>query len=218
MHEHHLTVARTARYHTLGPESSPKQVWFLLHGYAQLAGRFLRYCAALDDGSRLLIAPEGLSRFYLEPGLHGADSRVGATWMTREDRLSEINDYVGWLDALYEHVFRTIDRDVTDVRVLAFSQATATACRWLVNGKARPDRLYLWGGFLPPDLPWPAGAETMRRLRLTVALGRDDAYATTERRRELTTTAAEHGFPVRIVEYDGGHRIEGDALRSLAAE
>ena len=58
---------------------------------------FLGYCQALEDESRVLVAPEGLSRFYVN-ATHGL---VGASWMTREDRQHEIDDYVGYLDAIY---------------------------------------------------------------------------------------------------------------------
>src|SRR5687768_14729449 len=53
MQEHHVTVRRTARYYTLGPtESEVAQVWIVCHGFAQLAGRFMRHFAPLDDGTR----------------------------------------------------------------------------------------------------------------------------------------------------------------------
>jgi len=39
--ERHLTVARTARYYQLGELSSAtKQIWFVCHGYGQLAEYF----------------------------------------------------------------------------------------------------------------------------------------------------------------------------------
>ena len=89
MQEHHLAVSRAARYHTLGEGSAAtQQVWFACHGYAQLAARFLEKLRVLDDARRYLVAPEGLSRFYLTE--RPAERRVGASWMTREDRLNEI--------------------------------------------------------------------------------------------------------------------------------
>ena len=89
MQEHHLAVAKTARYYSLGePGPATRQLWFVCHGYGQLAGRFLRHFEPLDDGSRVIVAPEGLSRFYLSES--PAERRVGASWMTREDRLVEI--------------------------------------------------------------------------------------------------------------------------------
>src|SRR2546425_708962 len=102
--EHHIGVARTARYFTLGNSSSGVgEVWFACHGYGQLAARFLEKLRVLDGGRRYLVAPEGLSRFYLSGS--PTERRVGASWMTREDRLAEIEDYVRYLDAVYADVF-----------------------------------------------------------------------------------------------------------------
>ncbi len=66
MQEHHIGVTRSARYFTLGDSSrGVGEVWFACHGYGQLARRFLEKLRVLDDGRRYLVAPEGLSRFYL---------------------------------------------------------------------------------------------------------------------------------------------------------
>src|SRR5207245_4750618 len=74
LQEHHLAVAKTARYYSLGePGPATRQLWYVCHGYGQLAGRFLRHFEPLDDGSRVIIAPEGLSRFYLR----SEERRVG---------------------------------------------------------------------------------------------------------------------------------------------
>src|SRR5512140_2894757 len=92
--EHAIAVPRTARYYTLGPTHGfPRELWFVCHGYGQLGARFVEQFASLDDGTRLIVAPEALSRFYLDsiPERRNQQSpRVGASWMTREDRLAEI--------------------------------------------------------------------------------------------------------------------------------
>src|SRR5439155_683249 len=126
MHEHHLSVSRTARYFTLGERSAAEaEVGFACHGYGQLAARFLEKLRVLDDGTRYLVAPEGLSRFYLSES--PTERRVGASWMTREDRLAEIADYVQYLDAVYQEVFGLLDRSQVTVHALGFSQGVATA-------------------------------------------------------------------------------------------
>ena len=97
MQEHHLEVKRTARYFTLGTlDENTEQIWFVLHGYGQLAQFFIKKFSVLDDGKTFLVAPEALSRFYLE----GVTGRVGATWMTREERSNEVADYVFYLNQL----------------------------------------------------------------------------------------------------------------------
>lgn len=217
--EHHLSVARTARFWTAGNVRTGAELWVVCHGYAQLAGRFIRRFNAIAGDERGIVAPEGLNRFYLDarPGPHGPDSPVGATWMTREDRLSEINDYVAYLDALCVHVQRLLDRPPSDVRVLGFSQGAATASRWVAMGRSRIDRLFLWGGFLPPDLDLPQAAPALRAARLTVVLGSGDAHATAERRTELETRMAAHDLRGEVIEYEGGHRMHADTLRMIAA-
>src|SRR5205809_79787 len=146
MHEHHVEVTRTARYFTLGdPSGGVGEVWVVCHGYGQLASRFLEKLRVLDDGTRYLVAPEGLSRFYLSES--PTERRVGASWMTREDRLAEIADYVQYLDAVYQEVFGLLDRSQVTVHALGFSQGVATASRWTAMGKARVDRLSLCIGF-----------------------------------------------------------------------
>src|SRR5438046_7182386 len=102
MQEHHIGVTHSARYFTLGNSSrGVAEVWFACHGYGQLAARFLEKLRVLDDGRRYLVAPEGLSRFYLSES--PAERRVGASWMPREDRLAEIDGSVPYLDAGCAH-------------------------------------------------------------------------------------------------------------------
>src|SRR5258705_5071915 len=171
MQEFHLTVGRTARYYTLGePGPDVRQVWVVCHGYGQLAGRFVRHFEPIADASRLIVAPEALSRFYLDSGMH---ERVGATWMTREDRLADIEDYVRYLDALHAAVFRQLDRASVQLVVLGFSQGVATASPWVAPGM-RPERLVAWGGVLQPVLDLTGVLYMVARTRRSIA------YWTTE--------------------------------------
>ena len=81
--EHHLEVTRTARYYRVGHCDQEGELWYVLHGYRQTAARFLRRFTTLANDSRMVVAPEALNRFYLgkEPGRHGPESMVGATWI-----------------------------------------------------------------------------------------------------------------------------------------
>ncbi|HEX7024003.1 MAG TPA: hypothetical protein VF187_04210, partial [Gemmatimonadales bacterium] len=137
---HHLQVPRTARYLTQGDPEAAEEVWFVLHGYGMLAAGFLRWFEPAVRPGRLLVAPEALSRSYHEE--KGA-RRVGASWMTKEDRDVEIEDYVRYLDLLADQVIRALPGKPR-VEIHAFSQGTATACRWVAFGRpAGVDRLML---------------------------------------------------------------------------
>src|SRR5882762_2703093 len=196
VHEHHLPVSRTARYHTLGaPGPGTREVWVVCHGYGQLATRFLEKLRVLDDGRRYLVAPEGLSRFYLSES--PTERRVGASWMTREDRLAEIDDYVLYLDAVYADVFGSLDRTRATVHTLGFSQGASTVSRWAALGNAQIDRLTLWGGEFPPDLDLtlePA-AGRLRSARVSLVYGRADQFITPKVVDGITGRLRQHGIP-----------------------
>src|SRR5690606_3216048 len=217
--EHHIRVGRTARYHTLGDPAGPlREVWFVCHGYAQLAGRFIRRFEPIAGETRLIVAPEALNRFYLdnEPGPHGPESRVGATWMTREDRLTEIQDYVAYLDTLYAHILERADRDAVRVYALGFSQGAVTACRWVAMGKSRVDRLILWSSFLPVDLDLNAAAERLRAVRPILVAGTEDQYAGPELAERDAARLRKLGVDARVVTFPGGHVIDPAVLGQVA--
>jgi predicted esterase len=213
MTEHHLSVRRTARYFTLGPPAATaREAWIVLHGYGQLAARFLRHFAPLDDGARCIVAPEGLSRFYAEAG---RNDKIGASWMTREDRLAEIDDYIRYLDALTDEVLRGADV-AAQVTVLGFSQGTATASRWLAHGSARAGRLILWGGEVPPDLDLAAARDRWRETDVTLVVGSEDPFITSKVLARDEQRLREHGISFRIERFDGGHEIVPDVLVRVA--
>lgn len=210
MQEHHLGVQRTARYYTLDPDGEPQEVWFVLHGYGQLAQYFLRHFEAIQNGHRLIVAPEALSRYYL-PG----HKRVAASWMTREDRLTEIDDYLAYFNTLHGQIFERVDRSRVTVHVLGFSQGGATASRWVALGRVNCDRLILWASDLASDLDLTTHAEALGRRRVTLVVGTEDEYVTPARLAEQEALLAEHHIPYRLHTFAGTHKIDADTLKVL---
>lgn len=211
---HHIRVPRTARYSTLGDPGSAEEVWFVLHGYRQLAARFIRRFVDLPGvgARRAVVAPEALSRFYVERevGEHGRESRVGASWMTRADREHEIRDYVEYLDRVAAEVLAS--DAVSRLVVLGFSQGSETASRWVVLGRTRPAELVLWGGGSAVDLEGGAMEEALREVELRLVVGDADAWG--QRRSEETLARLESlGLSAERLEYAGGHAILEDVLR-----
>ena len=213
MEEHRFTVSRSARFVTLGsPGEAVRQVWLVCHGYGQLAGDFVRPFDGLDDGTRWIVAPEGLSRFYVDH----ATRQVGASWMTSEDRSAEIEDYLEYLDRLHEHVFDSVDRDSVTVHALGFSQGAATVCRWAAMGRAEVDRLILWGGLVPPDLDLAQHAARLRAARPVLVVGEEDEFVLDEAVEASRGRLEEAGIPCQIRTFPGGHRLDRATLVALA--
>ena len=125
--EHKLQINYTVRYFTSGNPDA-EDVWFIFHGQGQLPQYFSKKFSAIESSERLLVFPEGLNRYYLD-GFYG---RVGATWMTREDRETDIQNYLLYLDAVYKLVLG--ERTPSRSTILGFSQGAATASRWIANG------------------------------------------------------------------------------------
>jgi predicted esterase len=177
----------------------------------------LRAAAAPDS---LLVAPEALSRFYVgdQDGPHGNDARVGATWMTREDRLVEIDDYVAYLDRLYAHVRSELPASCAPrTLALGFSQGTQTAARWAARTEAPLSELVLWGGTLPPELDAGQVATRWARLRVTLVAGTRDRYVPEARLREDAARLEGHGVAARVLTFDGGHRLDDVTLGRIAS-
>jgi predicted esterase len=211
---HHITVPRTARYITLGEIESASEVWFVLHGYSMLAASFLRWFEPASRPGRLLVAPEALSRAYHE---EKGVRRVGASWMTKEDRDAEIEDYVRYLDLVAARVLAGVPAPPR-VEVHGFSQGTATACRWIAFGHRPAQRLMLWSGLVPPDLPLDRYGPALRAAGLEMAFGNRDNYIpTAEVDREQARLAAA-GLTPHFHRFDGGHRVDRATLESLTQE
>lgn len=213
MSARHITVGRSARYWVAGVPGRGSELWYVLHGYGQLAERFLRSFEVLADGSRCVVAPEALSRFYLESG---RNDRVGASWMTREDRLTEIADYVRYLDTLHAELAPGWAGEAARVTVLGFSQGTATAARWLALGRARAHRLVLWGGEVPPDLDLGVARERWRNTEVILVVGNADQFVTAKVLARDEARLREHEIPYRVVKFTGEHEILPGVLRLLA--
>lgn len=219
-HAHHLRVQRTVRYYTLGASTgAPKVIWFVIHGYGQLAGQFIRYFADIAADDVLVVAPEAMNRYYLvTPDKTPARDRpVGATWMTREDRESEIADYVEYLDTLFDEVAGEAVKFGARVNVVGFSQGTATASRWATHGRATLHRLILWSGLIPPDTDLTHGHSALRHTALTLVLGTSDHYVDEKmfaaERARLDAARITHD----VVRFEGGHMIDRSVFPRLQA-
>jgi len=217
---HHVPVTRTARVAVLGgsvpgdPAGDPAETWTVLHGYRQLAHRFLRRFRGIASPRRRILAPEGLSRFYLESPERVRDARgaIGASWMTREDRDAEIADYVGYLDAVM--------RDLGGAghhTALGFSQGAHTAARWAARGTAPLHRLVLWGAALPGDLPAGA-ARRLEGVEILLVRGASDPLRNPAEEAREEAWLQEAGLHYRVETHPGGHEIDSSVLLTLAEE
>jgi predicted esterase len=173
MQKHQLIIPKTARYFTLGEfNENTETVWFVIHGYGQLAEYFIKKFKVLDDGKTVIIAPEALSKFYLKD----FTGRVGATWMTREDRENEITDYINYLNLLYDTVVGDSNAKNLKINILGFSQGTATVARWCMNEHIRYGRIILWAGYFGNGIQDVINPEKIADKEVILCYGKEDEF------------------------------------------
>jgi predicted esterase len=205
-----LTVPKTARYFlSAEPGAHIREVVFVCHGYAQSANEFIASFEPIFRSDRLIVAPEGLHRFYQR----GAAEKVVASWMTKEDRLDDIRDYVTWLDLAAADVLSSCATDVK-VTIIGFSQGAATASRWAALGMLSVDHLILWCGFFPPDLPQ---GNPPKCKSLTVVTATDDKFISPADEQKQLAEMQANATTYKHVRFTGGHEIHAGTLSELFA-
>jgi predicted esterase len=212
MKESKITFSFNARYYKLGElTAATKQVWFVLHGYGHLAQYFLKKFNALKDRNVCVIAPEGLSRFYLEQIEQGGrkNNRVGATWMTSENREMDIQNYLTYLDSVYS---AEIGATKIPVTILGFSQGSATATRWALHNNIKFERLILWSGIFPPDMNFETGNKILKEKETFLVYGTNDPFLTDSRFTEMKMLTEKLDVRVKQITFDGGHDIDQATL------
>ena len=204
---------KTARYFMLGnTDENIEEIWIVCHGYGQLANYFLKKFECISKPKRLIIAPEGLHRFYW----NGFSGRVVASWMTKEDRQSDIDDYITFLDNTIRDIENKLNRKVK-VNVLGFSQGAATVCRWLSLGKTQINNLILWGSVLPDDIDYFDQKEKFNNVNLKIVIGSDDEYYSKEKIATELDKIKSREIDFDLIEYQGGHDLYEDVLLKVSS-
>lgn len=210
--QHHLNIQFKARYFTSGVlNDNTKFVWLVFHGYGQLAEYFIRNFYDLNEG-HFVIAPEGLSRYYLA----NTSGRIGASWMTKEDRLTDIQNQIAYINQVYKTIEFEIENEVKLI-VLGFSQGTATALRWIVNQNISPYKLLLWAGTIPPDLKAENENADFSKIDTIILKGDSDPYIGTSYVKHMDDWLKFYKINFELVNYSGGHSIHLETLKQLAA-
>lgn len=216
-------TTRTGRYAMAGADArTARRIWFVLHGYGQLAPRFIRPFLDALPSDTCVVAPEGLSRFYREmPQSDGSHlQRVGATWMTRESRETDIADAVRWLDQVYVEVraLRPPDTGPAACGVLAFSQGVATAMRWVASGAVAPDCFVAWAGGLASDVQQELFMRKVAGIDVVLVAGDMDEFASATTRATVRAEMSRYHPSPREIVFAGAHHLDTGVLKMLFDE
>lgn len=212
MKEHAIHIQKTAFYSLSGTTDTPSDVWFVLHGYGQLSRYFIKHFDVVLDEHTLVIAPEAPSRFYLSNDY----GRVGASWMTKHERESDILDINAYLNQLFDTLSERYSFSAeTRFHFLGFSQGVPVLCRWLAQRNENVEQLILWAGAVPHDMPLDQLKQLLLRGRSCIVYGTEDPYLKQPEVPILKTALNQQQLPVDIYTFPGEHTLDADTLRML---
>lgn len=213
MEEKAVQFQYEARYYQLGElDVSTRDVWVACHGYGQLAKYFLRRLEVLKEMGHVVFVPEGLHRFYLQ----GTGGRAGASWMTKEDRLRDIDNYLSYLNALYAKEIEPYKENCR-IHLLGFSQGASTISRFAMQEHVKFDRLVIWAGVFPPDVNIDFAKVKLQGKQIEMAYGDTDPYITPESVDKLKDAFAAVNVSAREWKFAGEHDLDKNTLGEIAA-
>lgn len=211
MEERFIEIKKTARYYINAEYNGQKNIWIVLHGYNQLARYFIRKFDVLNPKEHFVVAPEGLHRFYQA----GHSGRVGASWMSKEDRLNDIKDYINYLNDLYEEIIRETGSAIR-INLLGFSQGGATLGRWIDNGIVKWDNIILWATVFPEDVDFPVSKDKLSKGDIWLVHGDKDEFDVGNRLTIQKDAMHAAGLKFKEIVFEGNHDIERNTLLNLA--
>ncbi len=211
MEQRHITFQHTTPYGVLNElTENTRRIWLVFHGYGQLSRYFLRKFEGLNPEENYVIAPQGISKTYLE----GFSGRVGASWMTSEDRLTEIANQKAYIDA----VLRVHHIDWTDKRLVyfGFSQGVATMCRYAAHAKLPFEQMILWAGTFPPELERVDFDFCDQNVSVKYFTGYNDPfYQAGMKEDQVSKVRAALGVEAEVREFEGVHEVKADLINAL---
>lgn len=208
--EKQVTYRSSNTYDTLNSlNDSTRNIWIVFHGIGYLSRFFLRYFEELPAEEHYLIAPQAPSKYYL----NNKYRRVGASWLTRENTIPEIDNVLKYLDAVYQAEAIPTDRNLV---IFGYSQGVSIATRWITSRKIPCRTLILYAGTIPEELTPADFAYMEPDISVVAVVGDQDEYLNAERlEREQDKLKNLFQGSVRHLVFQGGHEVKKELINQL---
>ncbi len=203
----YLTQNNYATLNRLGPKTT--YIWVIFHGIGFLSRFFLKYFDGLDPEENYIIAPQAPSKYYLNEQYR----HVGASWLTKENTDTEINNLMSYMDSVMAN------EDLPEncrLVVFGYSQGVSIAMRWVAQKNIQCDHLVLYAGGIPNELTKDQLIHLGDQCSVKIIMGDKDEYLT-EERMEHEQKKIDLLFEGRaqLQLFDGGHEIKKEIINTL---
>jgi predicted esterase len=203
----HVTTTVHGRVLVLGAAAGASSALMVgFHGYGQTADDMIGELRQVPGADRFTLASvQALHPFYSR-----GNERLGASWMTRQDRELAIADNIAYVDRVVDELVAEafVGPDVSPasgpppIVFAGFSQGTAMAYRAALLGTHPSAGVIALGGDIPPDVKtvparqWPP---------LLIGAGRDDFWYTAAKVAADEAFLTSHRVAFETKRFAGGH-------------
>jgi len=205
------TYSTKNTYSTLNTLSrKTKNIWIVFHGIGYLSRYFINFFDELNSDENYIIAPQAPSKYYL----NGKYTHVGASWLTKENTASEIENVLNSIDSVIAE--EKLPEDLNLV-VFGFSQGVSIAARWVAKRKVNCHHLVLYAGGLPNELEAKDFYFLQEnKTEISVIVGDKDEYLTPERMVSEDKRIEElfQGTANKVI-FEGGHVVKKEIVNDI---
>ncbi|MEM9648012.1 MAG: esterase [Bacteroidota bacterium] len=207
------TVSYTTKntYETLNTITpKTRNIWLVFHGIGYLSRYFIKHFGALDAEENYIIAPQAPSKYYLK----NEYKYVGASWLTKENTVSETENVLKYVDAVFQA--EGLPSDINLV-LFGFSQGVSVATRWMVQRQIKCSALILYAGGIPNELK----KENLEFVdwdltQVKIVFGDSDEFLNQKRRAmELDKIESLFQGKAELITFKGGHEIKPELIKTL---
>jgi len=170
--KHNISFEFSSSYITCNKlTNNTENIWIVFHGYGQLSKYFIRRFDVLEGDKNYIIAPQGLSKFYVDEDF----KNVGASWLTKEDKESDLLNQQKYLIKLMDELKSKIDFSKIKINLFGFSQGVSAFTRLLINYNMKIDNIIIWAGWVPDEF-FNINKDVLKDTNLFFVIGNKDKY------------------------------------------
>ena len=199
----------TKPYYTLGKYSEETEnIWFIFHGYGQLAEYFAKNFEDLSSNKTYFIFPQAPSKCYIDNDFN----KVGASWLTKNEIEEEIENNFNYLNGIL--ALEKIDLSKVKINGFGFSQGVSMLVRWFASKKIMVEKMILWAGKSPTT--FLDDKNILSPKKLYFVMGNNDPlkeYLNLEE--ELPRLEKQFSVKVNFIEYEGAHKVNKEIVKHL---
>ena len=188
-----------------------ENIWIVFHGYGQLSKYFIRRFDVLDSDKNYIIAPQGLSKFYVDEDY----KNVGASWLTKEDRGSDLLNQQKYLIKLMDELKLKIDFSKIKINFFGFSQGVSALTRLLMNYNMKVNNIIIWAGWVPDEF-FNINKDILKNTNLFFVVGNEDKYYNNpiikgylKKFKNILNKEIDYSV------FDGGHIVDRKVLKKI---